>query len=182
MTTATPLLILGSLSPHKVLALHGACANLGLASEIHCVETKSAVDLQPQGEAAIRTGAEHRAAVARRAQPNAYGIGIENGIMSFAGLDLRFDLACIVVHAPDDRLYYALSPAIRFPTSAVMEAYWRGFKNTTAGQVIVERQAPATGDHQDPHAILMFDRMNRVDLLTAGLMVALAQVPEFNPQ
>ncbi|NTW15186.1 MAG: hypothetical protein HGA38_02320 [Candidatus Moranbacteria bacterium] len=97
------------------------------------------------------------------------GIGIENGIIRFGGVDGRrfpIDIAIIVLLLPDGREYVSVSEGMRFPEACVAEAEKRGFGTTTVGSVFSERFG---GDPTDPHTVMSGGRVSRRKILTEGL-------------
>ncbi len=160
---------IGSQSRIKIEAVKTALRRMGFvaaAVEIRTLDVPSGVPVQPEGLEQTVKGARRRARTMKESLPDAYAIGIENGIRRED--DGAKDWAVVVVVAPDGREFIAHSEALHLPASAVSEARRRGFAKTTVGQILAERLGGAS---DDPHSTLV--GRPREEFLAAAVETAL---------
>lgn len=175
---ATPKLNVrvGSTSEHKTRAVVEACLRLGLNASVVSVSVKSRVADQPSYAAEILTGAHNRATSAWNGESD-LAVGIESGIVSFAGTYM--DVAVVAVKT-ETRHYYSTSAGFPFCEEDVAEARRRGFSANTIGQVMAER---ITGcDPTDGVSHVTGSRMSRAELLEQAVRLALSQWLESSRQ
>ncbi len=162
--------VLGSTSPIKIEALKRACIKIGLDTNVVGIEAESGVHNQPMGLAEISKGALNRVMAARKHDPTAVAIGIENGI-SIISATLNIEYAVILLIAPDGTHFVGSSEGISFPAEAIEMSRKTGF-TTTVGQCIAEK---AVSDPTDPHAFLTNNHAPRIRLLENALVTLLAR-------
>ncbi len=164
-----------ALSSTSILKANGVQAALDILHYgplDHTTESDSGVPPQPK-EDEIETGARNRALAAHRKFPNAFAIGIENGLRRTPFNTV--DVAVVVVIAPDGSESVAESEAVVFPAHIVDEARRRGFDKVTAGQVLAENVGSR---HDDPHLYLTGGRKSRSVFITEAVIKALAKWAE----
>ncbi|NTW30362.1 MAG: DUF84 family protein [Candidatus Moranbacteria bacterium] len=169
-------IVLGTTSVHKIDAAKGACALLGLDTEVSGVKAASGQNEQPIGFEETYGGALTRAQGAQATDADAIAIGIENGVFRFGGDDGKrhaVDFAVVVALSPDGREAVATSAGMEYPDVCVIEAERRGFETTTIGSVFAERFG---GDPTDPQSVMSEGRAPRVKLLTDTIVQALGDL------
>lgn len=86
MSSTTPCAVtVASLSPPKLEAVREAARVVLPGCIVVAVTVESGVPRQPLGMAAVRQGAVTRALAAARVRDGAWGVGLENGLVSRAG-------------------------------------------------------------------------------------------------
>lgn len=153
-------------------AVYEALLALKAQCRLSTVEVDTERDAQPFGFAATSLGAHERARLAVSGHTDAWGIGIESGVVFAEGCGY-YDVAVVAVVTPDGRTANAVSAGIPFPVQDVDEARRRGFATTTVGDVIAARLG---GSAQNPHQTLTAGRVNRQDTLVVAITAALAQL------
>ncbi len=162
---------LGSTSTHKLEALKEACVKVGIKAEINVFPSESGVNAQPYGLDETYQGAATRARNAQSADPQAIAVGIENGIVPVG--DTCVDLAVIVALTPDGQSFVGTSVGVEFLKEAVQEARKRGFKTTTASDVMAETMGSSV---TDPHSTLTGGRTSRKAILVEVVSVVLSRM------
>ncbi len=152
-------IVLGSKSDIKRGAVEGALREHGIDFELQIVDAASGVNPQPVGEEEIQSGARNRALAAREADPSAYAIGIENGIM-YSG-NTWADIAFIAIIPPGGDLKMLHTRTVIVPEDAVEESKASGF-SITVGQILAKRHG---WDPDDPHVHLTHGSWGRRKIL-----------------
>ncbi len=173
--------VLGSASVLKLNALKNALAIVGWTDDVQALATKSGVPEQPVGREEIAKGAMNRATAAHLKVPEAYAVGVENGLREAGGVQCAplgtevpslpwYDMAYIVVIKPDGTKSIVPSAYVEVPLWAVQEAQALGFDTTTVGSVLAKRHnIPA----DDPHTFLTSGHLSRHQILVEALVNAL---------
>lgn len=165
---------LGGKSYIKQKAIQRACIYLGIPAVINESDTKSGQNSQPEGFEETFAGALNRAKSAKAHDPEAVGVGIENGIFRFGKKEpMTLDIAVIVIITEDNRMIVTTSHGIKFPEKFVETAEKQDFTKTTVGSVIAGKLG---GDPCDPHSTLTYGKVSRMETLTSALITALKQV------
>lgn len=113
-------------------------------------------------------GAINRAQGARKNNPSAIAIGIENGIRYLN--DQWEDWAVIAIILPSGEIKIFHSDAVEIPSGIVIEARKRG---VTIGSIVAEAfGCPA----YDPHIVLTGGKDSREAILTRALVTALNEI------
>jgi len=167
----TTTFTLGSASAIKAAAVREACRRLGIEAFVVPREAPSGVRTQPVGREETRRGARNRALAAQRSFAGSFGIGVENGIVREH--DRWYDLAAVVIIAPDGREHVTWSGAVLVPDAFVERAEERGFDRMTVGAAIAEAYGSAP---DDPHAALTDGRRTRMEFLADAATAAVAAV------
>lgn len=109
------------------------------------------VNAQPEGREQTITYARHRMQEMHRQHGGPIGVDISIESGAIEGVDVAVVLLC----SPDGKEAIAFSSGIAFPQGTLEEARRRGFKATTAGDIIHERfpEVPANNwqAHFPPH-------------------------------
>lgn len=156
--------ILGSQSALKIRAAKLALEQAGFAGRLHTTNASSRVSAQPLGWAETLLGAKNRARSAQLERPEAYGVGIENGLrLTSSGW---VDWAIVVVLAPDQEESVIASEEIVFPRRIVARALACGI---TAGEVLSQECGASPND---PHLFLTGGKKSRSDLLVSAILSA----------
>lgn len=132
-------------------------------------DTKSGVNEQPFGNDETLKGAINRALEAQAADPDSYGIGIENGVELVDGR--CEDFAWVAVVRPNGHIITVRSESVVFPMEMFLEAQLLGFETTTVGSVIAKHYGC---DKADPHSFLTRGKKSRRAILTKTLTEALS--------
>jgi len=159
--------IVGSKSAIKVGAVEAAVAELGLEADVIGVETDSGVSPQPFGKQETLNGALARALEAQASDPEAYAVGIENGLVKEKGI--AHDVAYVVVLTPKIELVCLLSRAVQVPAE-LAQASWDSGQNKTAGALEAQRSGC---DPADPHRVWSDGKTDRKTILTDAVREAL---------
>lgn len=167
-------IIVGSTSVHKIEAVKEALLRLGIKAEVIGVKTESEINEQPVGFVETHEGAARRVKQLSQNYSQYIRVGIESGIMQWSAV-YTVDMAVVAVRTPhpDNNIYIATSPGIRFPHECVMRAA-PYFEKETVGTYIAEKFG---GDRTDPHTTLTYGRISRKETLIQGIMLAFAQIP-----
>lgn len=160
--------IVGSKSAIKVTAVEAAAAELGLEAEVVGIETDSRVAAQPFGLQETLNGALARALAAQDADPSAYAVGIENGLLNER--HAMVDVACLAVLTPEIDLVCLRSEAVHVPAD-LARAAWASGQSVTAGALEARRSGC---DPADPHRVWSEGRTDRKTILTAAVREALS--------
>jgi non-canonical (house-cleaning) NTP pyrophosphatase len=158
-------IILASKSEQKIRGLMIAVDELGINADLSTITAVSGVHEQPEGDETL-LGARNRAMAARTALPDAYAIGIENGLQKTA------DIAVVVIIAPDGKETIAESAPVFFPGEIIEEARRRGFDKVTAGKVLSEQ---CGSPHDDPQSYLTNGQINRAAMIAEAIKKALME-------
>lgn len=160
-------IVVGSKSPIKIEAVKAAANALGLEAEVVGIETASGVPSQPFGQQQTLNGALARALSAQATDPEAYGIGIENGLIVEG--PMMTDVAIVAVLTPAIDLVWLRSEAVPVPGDLARES-WNSGQTKTAGALEAERSGC---DPADPHRVWSDGRTDRMTILTAAVREAL---------
>lgn len=158
----------GSDSPLKFLAVREATAALGIEAEIFPCKAESGIPPQPYGRLQTLSGALWRADQAREARPDAYAIGIENGLVPHG--KWTGDVAYVSVITPSGKRFVRQSTAIAVPDGLV-EASLASGQTVTVGALEAKRSGC---DPADPHRVWSNGQANRKDLLADAVADALS--------
>jgi adenine phosphoribosyltransferase len=155
-------IVLGSKCEIKRQAVEGALREHGIDFELQIIDAPSGVNPQPVGDEAY-TGARNRAHAAREADPGAYAIGIENGIMK-SGHQWA-DIAFIAIIPPGGALKLLHTRVVLVPDDVVEESKASDF-SITVGQILAKRHGCAP---DDPHTHLTKGTWSRLRILQARM-------------
>lgn len=164
------VIVLGSTSKHKRVAVCDAAEDLRIRAMVDCVKTPSGINEQPYGLDETRRGALNRAKAAQEMQPSAdLFVGIESGLVCADGIYL--DMTMIVVLTSGGRVFSSVSAGHQVPLVDVHAAIAQGFKSTTAGDMMAKR----TGcDSTDGTAFVTGEHVTRLDAIQQAVKIALA--------
>lgn len=145
------LIVLGSQSEVKRVAVVKALSLLGIQAKVIAVPAQSGVNEQPvEGETLLgaRNRAEYAACLVAEAD---LALAIESGLFWRDGgyQDIAIVAACL----KSGELLQVESRGVAFPLDAVEEARQRGFDQWTVGKILAEWGCVAT--HNDPHLSLV---------------------------
>lgn len=157
------MIALGSTSEVKVQAVMMACDRLKIDCVIIPYAASSLVNVQPVDEE-ILMGAGNRVLAVREKYPEAYCVGIENGLMQFG--EIWMDVAIVVAKSPVGNERHALSEGVEVDEHIVAETKLRGFDRCTIGEVVAEW---LSGNKHDQHHKLTHGKTDRVTILAAAV-------------
>lgn len=160
-------IVVGSKSAIKIEAVEAAAAALGIEADVVGVEIDSRVPPQPFGQQETLNGALARALGAQATDPDAYAIGIENGLI-VEGPTVT-DVAFVALLTPEIDLVWLRSEAVPVPGD-LARASWNSGQSVTAGSLEARRSGC---DPADPHRLWSDGRTDRKTILTAAVRQAL---------
>ncbi|HTK59966.1 MAG TPA: DUF84 family protein [Candidatus Baltobacteraceae bacterium] len=160
-------IIVGSKSAFKVDAVKAAAASLGLEADVVGVDVISGVPSQPFGLVETQNGALARALAAHAADPAAYAVGIENGIVKEGGA--YRDFAVVDLLTPSVDHHRVRSEGVTVPAE-LAKVSWESGQRVTAGKLEAQRSG---FDHADPHRVWSGGKTDRKTILIAAVREAL---------